>query len=987
MSYDFKPKIDENIKILSELAKNSQDMVVEFQKSVKEQSVQVGDYQLPLVTGDSIESINKLDSEVSLFEFGNFSSFVEGAKVPTIPADLESITPDELLAALCSIKEESLQEIPIIPSITREDLQNVEFCKPEEPPAPQITLEDFKKLCEAIAPPAKPTKVLEDSPTTNIEDAFKDLDTALPEDNPASLEDRNSQMSDAINALGNLNTFGGPEDALFEELNRTDIGNLLLVASESLKNGEGIGNLRNDIINSDINSLTDAAKRPDDKLAIDCVKILEPIIKESQKKGDRLNKVKTRISEIKQEAKIGTIFVKFWDIVNQTLTSSKFKLLGDIAKQRNEKQKERDNTFVLNIIKRNRLASEIENLNKKQSEIIKTLINPETFSELGFIRIIFDKNVKDLASQIEIKYDKYDSPNFIYDKNKTSNDSSKKLQVLQKGLLDAIGEIDLAMDGSVDKVIGKAKKTDAEFEKEISNAIEIVEKYGFAWTIKSIASGGERLDYIKSYYEKVGKKLKDIYEPLSKELEELEIEEIEIQKYFDELNTTIRDSLAEQGCELPELQDPETPAGSDVNFKGIPMNLSQSPTIFDLRWWRKFCGLATIMNLAPVHWPVGLILPTIPKPLFIPCPIIWTPLTVINTPVALIVVLIGQCGILPSPFVFILNTSDCPLGPIGPKSAWFPVAIRPMCKIKDEPTSKRLDASPEINIPLLNPTDLAKHIEDIQKFISDNIKRMKQNEEDLSRRQAEIDRKKSEILDKTKKVNDLQSKIAALTKGISDAIQKVSEYLNKITENQNKISAYKSQIESKKNEISSLQNQQPPDPNANQKIEQAKGEIAKQQSNVSSLLNQNADLNGSISDLKKDLADKEDDLKKNTFSQQDLQASIDKKQADIEREAKELADKQKQNLILQQQNLALQNKINVFSVPLGFTLCATLPPPSPSTPAKNELNPEITKLMPLYIDDLPTWERLSLLNIPLLLFLWKWCAAGKNGGGFLRDPI
>ena len=987
MSDNYQSQIEQSIKETSELAKSSIDISSQFQKNTIEQGIQVGDYLLPRNDANSIKSLQDLNVLVQGLGLGNFSSNPEGAIVPSIPLDLETITPEDLVGAFLSIREDTLTTTEKPNSITFEDLQSVEFCKPEEPPAPQVSFEDFLKLCEEAAPPAKPTKVLEDSPTTNIEDAFKDLDTALPEDNPASLEDRNSQMSDAINALGNLNTFGGPEDALFEELNRTDIGNLLLVASESLKNGEGIGNLRNDIINSDINSLTDVAKRPDDKLAVDCVKILEPIIKESQKRGDRLNKVKTRISEIKQEAKIGTIFVKFWDIVNQTLTSSKFKLLGDIAKQRNEKQKERDNTFVLNIIKRNRLASEIENLNKKQSEIIKTLINPETFSELGFIRIIFDKNVKDLASQIEIKYDKYDSPNFIYDKNKTSNDSSKKLQVLQKGLLDAIGEIDLAMDGSVDKVIGKAKKTDAEFEKEISNAIEIVEKYGFAWTIKSIASGGEMLDYIKSYYEKVGKKLKDIYEPLSKELEELEIEEIEIQKYFDELNTTIRDSLAEQGCELPELQDPETPAGSDVNFKGIPMNLSQSPTIFDLRWWRKFCGLATIMNLAPVHWPVGLILPTIPKPLFIPCPIIWTPLTVINTPVALIVVLIGQCGILPSPFVFILNTSDCPLGPIGPKSAWFPVAIRPMCKIKDEPTSKRLDASPEINIPLLNPTDLAKHIEDIQKFISDNIKRMKQNEEDLSRRQAEIDRKKSEILDKTKKVNDLQSKIAALTKGISDAIQKVSEYLNKITENQNKISAYKSQIESKKNEISSLQNQQPPDPNANQKIEQAKGEIAKQQSNVSSLLNQNADLNGSISDLKKDLADKEDDLKKNTFSQQDLQASIDKRQADIEREAKELADKQKQNLILQQQNLALQNKINVFSVPLGFTLCATLPPPSPSTPAKIELNPEITKLMPLYIDDLPTWERLSLLNIPLLLFLWKWCAAGKNGGGFLRDPI
>jgi hypothetical protein len=985
MSYDFKPQIDENIKVLSELAKNSQDMVIQFQKDVKEQSVQVGDYKLPINQADTIVSINKLDSEISQLGLGNFTSLVDGAKVPQLPPNLESITPEEILEAICSTKEEELEEIRTPLIITPDDIQSVDFCKPDEPPAPQITFEDYKKLCEAVAPPAQPTKVLEETPLTNLDDAFKDLNTDLPEDNPGSLEERNAQMNQAINALANLDVYGSPDDVLLEELSRTDIGNLLLVASESLKNGDDISTLRNDIINSDINSLNDAPKRPEEKLAVDCIKILEPIVKEAQEKGDRLNKVKTRISQIKQEAKVGSIFVKFWETIIDTLEKPKFKVLGDLAKQRNEKQKEKDNTFVLNIIKRNRLSSEIEQLNKKQNEIIKASINDKVYFELQFLNRILNKNVKDLTSEIDIKYEKYNTPNFIYDKTKNSNDSGKKLQNLQKGLIDSIGLIDLSLDGGVEKVVSKAKKTDEEFEKEINNAIEIVEKYGSAWAIETIAAGGERLDFVKSYYNKVGKKLKDTYEPLVKELEEISEEEIKIQKYFDELNTTIKDSLAEQGCELPELKDPETPAGSDVNFKGIPMNASQSPTIFDLRWWRKFCSLATIMNLVPVHWPVGLILPVLPKPLFIPCPIIWTPLTVINTPVALIVVLIGQCGILPSPFVFILNTSDCPLGPIGPKSAWFPVAIRPMCKIKDEPTSKRLDASPEINIPLLNPSDLAKHIKDIQTFISDNIQRMKQNADDVQRRKDAMEKKKGEILEKTNKINDIQNKISSAATAVADAIKKVSEYINKITENQNKINTLKGEIDKKQNEINSLQNQQAPD--TNQKIQAAKGEIAKKQSDISSALNQNADYKDVLSKAKKDLADKESDLKKNTFSKEDLEKSLKKRQEELDQEAKDLAEKQKQNLILQQQNLALQNKINVFSVPLGFTLCATLPPPSPSTPAKNELDPEITKLMPLYIDDLPTWERLSLLNIPLLLFLWKWCAAGKNGGGFLRDPI
>ncbi len=985
MSLDYKSEIEQNIKDLSELAKNSLDITIEFQKEVIEQGVQVGDYLLPNNAGDPIDSLSKLDLQVKQISdtLNDLNPIVEGARVPEIRNDLDNITPEELLQAMCSVLPPQVTNQ--LPSITFEDIASVNFCKPEEPPAPQVTFEDFKKLCEAVAPPSEPSKVLEGNTPTSIEDAFKNLDTTLPEDNPNSLEDRNAQMNEAINALSNLDTFGTPADILLEELSRTDIGNLLLIANESLKNGNDISTLRDDIISSDINTLNDATDRPKDKVAVDCVKVLEPIVQESQKKGERLNQVKTRISQIKQEAKIGKIFVRFWDTVIDTLNKPKFKVLGDLANQKNQKQKEKDNTFALNIFKINALNSEIESLNKKQNEIIRSLVDERLFLDLLFFKEILNKNIKDLASQIDIKFEKYNTPNFIYDKNKTSRDGNKKLELLQDVLVESIGKIDLAIDGGVDKIINNSKKTDEEFDKEINNAIEIVDKYGYAWGIETIASGGDRLDFVKSYYNKLAIKLKETYDPLIKELDELSIEEIEIQKYFDELNTTIKDSLLAQGCELPDLKDPDIPAGSDVNYKGIPMDASKSPTIFDLRWWRKFCSLATIMNLVPVHWPVGLILPIFPKPLFIPCPIIWTPLTVINTPVALIVVLIGQCGVLPSPFVFILNTSDCPLGPIGPKSAWFPVAIRPMCKIKEEPTSKRLDASPEINIPLLKPSDLDKHIKDIQKIVADNIERMKRNQEDLERRQKDIEKRKSEITENTKKINDTQNKIATLSKSIADNTSKISENISKINENQNKINSLKGEIDAKQNEIKAIQNKQAPD--ANQKIQQAKGDISNKQSEITSKLNQNASLNNNISKLKSDIADKESDLKKNTFSKQNLELSIQKNQQEIEQESRDLIEKQKQNLILQQQNIGLQNKINVFSVPLGFTLCATLPPPSPSTPAKNEIDPEITKLMPLYIDDLPTWERLSLINIPLLLFLWKWCAAGKNGGGFLRDPI
>ena len=64
MSLDYKSEIEQNIKEFSELAKNSLDITIEFQKEVIEQGVQVGDYLLPNNIGDPIDSLSKLDLQV-----------------------------------------------------------------------------------------------------------------------------------------------------------------------------------------------------------------------------------------------------------------------------------------------------------------------------------------------------------------------------------------------------------------------------------------------------------------------------------------------------------------------------------------------------------------------------------------------------------------------------------------------------------------------------------------------------------------------------------------------------------------------------------------------------------------------------------------------------------------------------------------------------------------------------------------------------------
>jgi hypothetical protein len=53
--------------------------------------------------------------------------------------------------------------------------------------------------------------------------------------------------------------------------------------------------------------------------------------------------------------------------------------------------------------------------------------------------------------------------------------------------------------------------------------------------------------------------------------------------------------------------------------------------------------------------------------------------------------------------------------------------------------------------------------------------------------------------------------------------------------------------------------------------------------------------------------------------------------------------------------------------------------------SKYDPNPDYTKKIPYYQDDLPSWERLSLKNPLLLLFLYDWCKNGKKSCGFFEN--
>ncbi len=1108
MSVDYSSQIKDNTKVYLELAKSSLEISNQFQKNSIENSVQVGDYLLPNTEGDSIDSLTKMSGLLENIDsnLGKLNPVLNGARVPQIPIDLDTITPEDLINAICSIKEEQLTEPPIPITIKPEDLSSVAFCSPEEPPAPQITLEDLKKLCEAVAPPDQPTKVLEIPEPQNLDDSFKDLDT-LPEDNPLDLEDRNNQLTDTLKELEKLDAYGSPTDLLNDELSKSDIGKIIADASNVLRNNlgtdlvdangfpilpnaaEGIGDygnglndnqindIRNQINNADVNAINTPPEKPEDKVAIDCVKIMQPIIEESQKKGEKFGKVKTEIADIKQEAKIGSVFLAFWNTIEETINDTKYKGLLDLSKQKDDLRKEREATSVINIFKRNSLQNRIDEITKKQFDILKKINNNNNSlgDGLGLFFSLskqMDKVVKELSIEIDIKYEKYDTPIFSYDKSKITQSSDRRLQKIQKKLTDAIKKIDVADTEGVNEIKKLQEKSDEEYEKEISDAIKSVQSMSLTYTIDAIVSGGERLDFLRSKLKEILNTLKSTYEPKSKKLEELQKEEVELQEYMDNLSTTIKDSLREQGCELPEINIPIGESGGDVNFKGIPMDASKSPNIFDIRWWRKFCTLATIVNLAPIFWPVGLILPTIPKPLFIPCPIIWQPLVVFNTPIALIVILIGQCGILPSPFVFVLNTGPIPLGPLNARSGWFPVAIRPMCKIKDNVTSEKLPGTPEISLPLANPADIKKQIDTLKNQIAQNNKKIaentaeiqkltKENQDLLKRIQdlqgqvsAELERQKKNIQDLNKSLEqnakenqELAQKLQEANKSVEDANKAVKEAEEQSKKNEKEVadaieSAKKAKdlavsagkklndANNKKNDlvkksesvskqlelvkdnpvlalpltlelasiasqINSIQNDivsakadaekaNEEADKAETKLQNARDEYKKTKQKINEANNKVKEARKKIEDLKKEqerLAKKRGEL--NTKISEnggptDSQLAIGTIQDKIKANNKRIGELNDNNIELLKTNAKLQAKIIELSTVLEI---------SKTQKTKIEIDPSITALLPLYKDDVPTWERLSLANIPFLLFLTQWCAAGKNGGGFLRDPI
>lgn len=187
---------------------------------------------------------------------------------------------------------------------------------------------------------------------------------------------------------------------------------------------------------------------------------------------------------------------------------------------------------------------------------------------------------------------------------------------------------------------------------------DLVEKYAKEVAISDhILSNGNMNTYLKTTYLNIYDnildawiKVKGEYETLLKELEVIEGKILAAQ-----------DSLMNLPCKQePSDKIPKVDAGSGMDSYdwGVPNADDNIPTITDYLYWLRYCGIASIVGLIPIHWAVGILVPNPSGLTKIPFPTIFIPLAVFSTPVGLFVIILGQCGLMPSPLIFHWNPSD-----------------------------------------------------------------------------------------------------------------------------------------------------------------------------------------------------------------------------------------------------------------------------------------------------------------------------------------
>jgi hypothetical protein len=201
------------------------------------------------------------------------------------------------------------------------------------------------------------------------------------------------------------------------------------------------------------------------------------------------------------------------------------------------------------------------------------------------------------------------------------------------------------------------------FKNKLSEKIALVNKTTFlyqfyisakTYTQSSATNNKQEVikeaNYIKQYFNYLHNRL----ESLPKEIKDIEktIERLsQFSSYciIEENNEqfrqyTITDEMVDgvkYGSLCKKSQDAGMPEEDDTDMGSM-------------KYWLKYCGLATLTGCAPAFWSTGLILPTGPLLL----PVVYIPVKPISTPYGFIVIGLTITGIWLFPFVLMVNLSS-----------------------------------------------------------------------------------------------------------------------------------------------------------------------------------------------------------------------------------------------------------------------------------------------------------------------------------------
>lgn len=513
------------------------------------------------------------------------------------------------------------------------------------------------------------------------------------------------------------------------------------------------------------------------------------------------------------------------------------------------------------------------------------------------------------------------------------------------------------------------KKLDAEFQKTIKDVNYFSFGFGLNQFLQRQAIEREFLDIAELQNQEFIK--------IEKKYSELKNKEKEAQEAIDSINKQIMEELTKLNCEAKEIPAKEE-AGKNLNFK----NVSKNPTIFDYAWWVKFSKLATIVNLVPVHWPVGLLIPTPSGIIKVPFPIIWIPLFVAPTDKLIAVIFIGQCGILPCPFIFLQHFLPIPLGPFQSNNPYFAVAIRGAINISTH------DPLPPSSIPSFDPVFalLNAALEsfrsgiplDFNQLIEEIKRKLKDIEREATQYLVNIEKQARDIVNNAKQqaINaaDSAKQTAELT--IKQAQQEGARLIKQAQD------AYKNAALLDEMTLQIQRNVQSKIREAQAIYEQAK-ELASQGIKIAE--EQALGLKKRAEDTIKAVIEQgKNEYKRRLEEIEQLEERYEKTLETL----RDLINKIRTPTI----DLSLFKLLPIFqafTMALGSlqSLAAMFSPKAIQFGFPTEIDPKFSATLPMLNDELPVWERLSLLNIPFVLFLWKWCKAGKEKGGFFRDAI